>query len=34
LIIKYIERMADHSVNIAEWNAFVITGDLEQYMNN
>lgn len=34
LIAKYIERMADHSTNIAEWIAFLVTGDLEQYMNS
>ena len=28
MIIKYIERMADHATNMAEWNAFIITGDL------
>lgn len=33
LIAKYVERMADHSTNIAEWTAFIVTGDLEQYMN-
>lgn len=33
LIAKYVERMADHSTNIAEWTAFLVTGDLEQYMN-
>ncbi len=34
MIIKYVERMADHCVNIAEWVGFIITGDLEQYMNS
>ena len=33
LIIKYVERMADHATNIAEWIAFIVTGDLEEYMN-
>lgn len=28
MIIKYIERMADHSTNIAEWIKFVVTGKL------
>ena len=28
MIIKYIERMADHATNMAEWNIFIITGDL------
>jgi phosphate transport system protein len=28
MIIKYLERMADHSTNIAEWIIFIITGDL------
>lgn len=32
-IIKYVERMADHSTNIAEWVSFIVTGDLEEYMN-
>lgn len=27
-IIKYLERMADHATNIAEWNRFILTGDL------
>ena len=30
MIIKYIERMADHATNMAEWNMFIITGDLER----
>ncbi|MEE0420836.1 MAG: phosphate signaling complex protein PhoU [Lachnospiraceae bacterium] len=34
LIVKYVERMADHATNIAEWVAFIITGDLEEYMNS
>lgn len=28
MIIKYIERMADHATNMAEWNIYIITGDL------
>lgn len=28
MIIKYLERMADHSTNIAEWIIYIITGDL------
>lgn len=28
MIIKYLERMADHATNIAEWNRFILTGDL------
>lgn len=28
MIIKYIERMADHSTNIAEWIKFIVTGKL------
>ena len=28
MIIKYLERMADHATNIAEWIAFIITGNL------
>lgn len=28
MIIKYIERMADHATNMAQWNMFIITGDL------
>lgn len=27
-IIKYLERMADHATNIAEWITYIITGDL------
>lgn len=34
MIIKYLERMADHATNVAEWISFIITGDLAQYMNN
>ena len=33
LIVKYVERMADHSTNIAEWVSFIVTGDLEHYLN-
>ncbi|BCN32320.1 phosphate signaling complex protein PhoU [Anaeromicropila herbilytica] len=28
MIIKYIERMGDHSTNIAEWIQFIVTGKL------
>lgn len=28
MIIKYLERMADHATNIAEWIKFIITGNL------
>ena len=34
LIIKYVERMADHATNIAEWVAFNVTGDLEEPLHN
>lgn len=34
MIVKYVERMADHCTNIAEWVGFIITGDLDQYMNS
>lgn len=34
LITKYVERMADHCTNIAEWVDFIVTGDLEEYMNH
>lgn len=27
-IIKYLERMADHSTNIAKWITFIVTGEL------
>ncbi len=30
MIIKYLERMADHSANIARWIQFIVTGELEQ----
>lgn len=30
MIIKYLERMADHSANIARWIQFIVTGKLEQ----
>jgi phosphate transport system protein len=26
LVVKYIERIADHSTNIAEWVVYIITG--------
>ena len=29
MIIKYVERMADHATNMAKWNMFMITGELE-----
>lgn len=32
LIVKYIERMADHAGNIAEWVYFLISGNLEESM--
>ncbi|NLJ90390.1 MAG: phosphate signaling complex protein PhoU [Clostridiales bacterium] len=28
MIVKYLERMADHSTNIAEWVKFIVTGVL------
>lgn len=28
MIIKYLERMADHATNIAEWIKFILTGEL------
>lgn len=31
MIIKYVERMADHSTNIAEWICFIVTGALEEH---
>lgn len=33
LITKYVERMGDHCTNIAEWVDFIVTGDLQEYMN-
>ncbi|MDO4555441.1 MAG: phosphate signaling complex protein PhoU [Lachnospiraceae bacterium] len=29
MITKYLERMADHSANIAKWVGFIVTGELE-----
>lgn len=29
MITKYLERMADHSANIAKWVDFIVTGNLE-----
>ncbi|TCK98781.1 PhoU-like phosphate uptake regulator [Natranaerovirga hydrolytica] len=28
-IVKYLERMADHSTNIAEWVQYIVTGDMD-----
>jgi phosphate transport system protein len=28
MIVKYLERMADHATNIAEWIKFIVTGNL------
>ncbi|MBU9725382.1 MULTISPECIES: phosphate signaling complex protein PhoU [Diplocloster] len=28
MIIKYVERMADHATNVAQWIGFIVTGDL------
>jgi len=28
MVVKYLERMADHATNIAEWITFIVTGDL------
>lgn len=28
MIIKYLERMADHATNIAEWITYIVTGNL------
>jgi len=28
MVIKYLERMADHATNIAEWITFIVTGNL------
>ena len=30
MIAKYLERIADHCTNVAEWSAFAITGVHEQ----
>ena len=30
MIIKYIERMADHATNIAEWIMYITTGNLSE----
>jgi phosphate transport system protein len=29
MIAKYLERIADHAVNVAEWVAFSITGSCD-----
>lgn len=34
IIIKYVERMADHATNIAEWVAFIVTGDLKEPLHS
>lgn len=28
MVVKYIERMADHATNVAEWIVYLVTGDL------
>ncbi|MFV0342320.1 MAG: phosphate signaling complex protein PhoU [Anaerocolumna sp.] len=28
MIIKYLERMADHATNISEWITYIVTGDM------
>ncbi len=33
LILKYVERMADHASNIAEWVLYLVSGNLEQSMH-
>lgn len=33
MIIKYLERMADHATNIAEWIEYIITGKLIESQN-
>ncbi len=32
LIVKYVERMADHASNIAEWVHYLVSGKLEESM--
>jgi phosphate transport system protein len=32
MIIKYLERMADHATNVAEWITFISTGNLSESM--
>ncbi|SFR75704.1 phosphate signaling complex protein PhoU [Anaeromicropila populeti] len=34
MIIKYLERMADHSTNIAEWIKFIVTGQFVTAKND
>ncbi len=29
MIVKYVERMADHATNIAGWVSYIVTGDLD-----
>ena len=31
MIAKYLERIGDHATNIAEWVAFSITGEHENF---
>ncbi len=33
LIVKYVERMADHAANIAEWVHYLVGGQLEESMH-
>ena len=34
LILKYVERMADHASNIAEWVLYLVGGNLEESMHS
>ena len=31
MIAKYLERMADHTTNLAEWIAYMVKGELKTY---
>ena len=29
MVAKYLEKIADHAVNISDWTIFLVTGDMQ-----